>query len=131
MPFPLTAWAVRALIRLPQRGVVTLATNVPGPRRPLRVFGREVLHIYPIPPIALRLRCGVAIVSYDGEVVFGITADYDATPDVDELARGIERAVEELVALRRSAGPKRSAVHRVTGRRRRDAGATPPSIVTT
>ena len=32
IPFPLTAWAVRALTRLPQKGVVPLATNVPGPR---------------------------------------------------------------------------------------------------
>jgi diacylglycerol O-acyltransferase / wax synthase len=99
LPFPLTAWAVRALTRLPQRGVVTLATNVPGPRQRLRVMGREVLRVLPIPPIALQLRTGIAIVSYADELVFGIIADFDATPDVDELARGIERGVARLVAL--------------------------------
>jgi diacylglycerol O-acyltransferase len=97
MPFPLTAWAVRALTRFPQRGVVTLATNVPGPRQRLRIMGRDVLHVSPIPPIALGLRTGVAIVSYADELAFGITADYDATPDVDEIARGIERGVARLV----------------------------------
>ena len=60
MPLPLTAWAVRALTKLPQRGVVTLATNVPGPRQPLRIMDREVVRILPIPPIALQLRTGIA-----------------------------------------------------------------------
>jgi diacylglycerol O-acyltransferase / wax synthase len=96
LPFPLTAWAVRALTRLPQRGVVALATNVPGPRQRLRIMGREVVRVLPIPPIALQLRTGIAIVSYADELAFGITADYDAAPDVDELATGIEQAVERL-----------------------------------
>ena len=99
MPFALTAWAVRALTKLPQRGVVTLATNVPGPRQRVRIMGREVLHVFPIPPIALQLRTGIAVVSYVDDLVFGITADYDATPDVDEIARGIEQAIARLVAL--------------------------------
>lgn len=99
VPFPLTAWAVRALTRLPQRGVVTVATNVPGPRQRLRIMGREVVRMFPIPPIALQLRTGIAIVSYADELVFGITADFDAAPDVDELARGIEQGVKRLVVL--------------------------------
>ena len=98
IPFPLTAWTVRALTRLPQRGVVTLATNVPGPRRRLHVMGREVVRVLPLAPIALQLRIGIAILSYADEVVFGITADYEAAPDVDELARGIEEGVARLVA---------------------------------
>jgi WS/DGAT C-terminal domain len=98
IPFPLTAWAVRVLTRLPQRGVVTLATNVPGPRHRMRIMGRDVLCIMPIPPIALQLRTCIAILSYGDDLVFGITADYDATPDVDELAQGIERGVARLVA---------------------------------
>jgi diacylglycerol O-acyltransferase len=99
VPFPLTAWAVRALMRLPQRGVVTVATNVPGPRQRLRIMGREVVRFLPISPIALQLHTGIAILSYAEDLVFGITADYDATPDVNELARGIEQAVARLAAL--------------------------------
>ena len=99
MPFSVTSRVVRTLTRLPQRGVVTLATNVPGPRQRMQIMGREVLRVFPIPPIALQLRTGVAIVSYVDELVFGITADFDATPDVEEIARGIEDAVAELVAL--------------------------------
>ncbi len=55
--------------------------------------------MFPIPPIALGLRTGIAIVSYDDKLVFGITGDYDAAPDIDDIARGIERAVANLAAL--------------------------------
>lgn len=104
LPFPVTAWAVRALTRLPQRGVVTVATNVPGPRERSKILGREVLSVLPIPPIALQLRTGIAILSYADSLVFGIIADYDAAPDVDELARGIERAVAQLSAAAKALG---------------------------
>ncbi|MBU9766301.1 wax ester/triacylglycerol synthase family O-acyltransferase [Mycobacterium sp. TNTM28] len=99
IPFPLTAWTVRALTRLPQRGVVTLATSVAGPRATLRLMGRDVVRLLPIPPLALHLRTGIAIMSYTDRLVFGVIGDYDATPDVDELATGIERAVERLTAI--------------------------------
>lgn len=99
VPFPLTAWVVRALTKLPQRGVAALATNVPGPRQRMRVMGREVLKVVPIPPIALQLRTGIAILSYADELVFGITGDFDAAPDVDELGRGIEAGVARLAAF--------------------------------
>lgn len=102
LPFALTAWTVRALTRLPQRGVVTVATNVPGPRQRLRIMGRDVVRLMPIPPIALGLRTGVAILSYADQLAFGIIADYDGTPDVDQLAQGIERAVARLVAAGRA-----------------------------
>jgi hypothetical protein len=106
IPFPFTAWTVRALTRLPQRGVVTFATNVLGPRKRVRVMGREVIRLLPIPPLALQLRTGIAILSNADHVAFGIIGDYDAAPDVDELARGIERAVARLTAV--SAGHWRS-----------------------
>lgn len=97
VPFAFTAWALEILTRLPQRGVVTLATNVPGPRRPLRVLGKEVLGVFPVPPIAMQLRTGVAMLSYADDLFIGILADYDQVADVDELARGIEAAVARLV----------------------------------
>ena len=99
IPFPLTAWTVRALTRLPQRGVVTVATNVPGPRKPLRIMGCAVVRLLPVPPLALQLRTGVAIISYADHLVFGVIGDYDAAPDVDELAAGIERAVARLAEI--------------------------------
>jgi WS/DGAT/MGAT family acyltransferase len=99
VPFMWSAWAIRLLTRLPQRGIVTLATNVPGPRRQLQMMGNRVASLLPIPPIALRLRTGIAVLSYADELVFGITADYNSGADVDELAKGIEKAVTRLEML--------------------------------
>lgn len=98
VPYPLTAWAVRLATRLPQRGVAALATNVPGPSRPLSIMGCRVLAVLPVPPIAMRLRTGVAILSYADELYFGVLADFDALPDIDELVGGIRVAVSRLVA---------------------------------
>jgi len=102
VPFPLTAWAVRTFVQLPQRGIVTLATNVPGPRQHLDIMGHRVLRVLPIPPVALRLRTSVAILSYGDHLEFGINADFDAAPDIDALATGVERAVKCLAQVARS-----------------------------
>lgn len=119
IPFALSAWTIRLLTRLPQNSVTALATNVPGPRGRQRVLGREVLEILPIPPIALHLRTGIAMLSYAGRFSFGITADYDSAPDVDVLARGIEDAVQRLAAL----GRGRGGLTPPDGAARVDAGA--------
>ena len=106
IPFAMSAWTVRAFSRLPQRGVVTLATNVPGPRRRLQIMGREVVRLAPIPPLGAQLRTAVAILSYADHLTFGILADYDHAPDVDDLAAGIERAVTRLAEI--GSAPHRS-----------------------
>lgn len=105
IPFPLTAWAMRLLTRLPQHGVTTLTTNVPGPRKPLRLMGQRVLSVLPVPPIAMQLRTGVAMLSYADDLFFGILADYDSVADVDALASGIEGAIARLVASGKKQNP--------------------------
>ena len=105
LPFALSAWTIRLLTRLPQRGVVTLAANVPGPRHRLQVLGHPVEQLLPIPPIGQQLRTVISMLSYVDELAFGITADYDATPDVDELASGIELGVARLVTRALSRKP--------------------------
>lgn len=99
IPYPMTAWALRTLTRLPQRGVVAVATNVPGPRQQVRVLGRDVLRIFPIPPIALRLRTAIAMLSYNDDFTFGILADYDTAPDLELLSSAIQDGVARLVEL--------------------------------
>ncbi len=112
IPFALSAWTIRLLSRLPQQAVVALATNVPGPRGHQRLMGRRVLEILPIPPIALQLRTGIAMVSYVDTFVFGITADYDTAPDIEALAVGIENGVAQLVAASRTRRRKQSPTKR-------------------
>ncbi|BBX74711.1 wax ester/triacylglycerol synthase family O-acyltransferase [Mycobacterium shinjukuense] len=98
-PFMLCAKMIHALARLPQQGIITLATSAPGPRHQLRLMGQKVDQVLPIPPTALQLSTGVAVLSYGDELVFGITADYDAASEMQQLVNGIELGVARLVAL--------------------------------
>ncbi len=96
-PFPLASMFVRLAVGLPQREIVTVTTNVPGPQQPLYGLGRRLIEIIPYVPIATTLRTGICIFTYCGQVTFGITGDYTTTPDIDVLAAAIEGSVAELV----------------------------------
>ncbi len=98
-PLTLCVKAIQALTQLPQQGIVTLATNAPGPRHRLRLLGQRLDQLLPIPPTALQLSTGVSVLSYGDELVFGITADYDDAPAMQALANGIELGMAHLVAL--------------------------------
>ena len=95
--YPLASLAVRLAYLLPQRQIVTVTTNVPGPRQPLYAMGRKLVEIMPYVPIATTLRTGIAIFSYCDMLTFGITGDYDSTADLEVLAHGIEEGVTELL----------------------------------
>jgi WS/DGAT/MGAT family acyltransferase len=74
-------------------------TNVPGPPEPLYAFGARLREIYPLVPIAAEHALGIAIFSYDGNVVFGMNADRDTVPDLAVLVDGIENSLDELLTL--------------------------------
>jgi len=96
-PPMLLALGTRLSSRLAQRNVNTVTTNVPGPQLPLYVCGRRMLKAFPYVPLAGQIRIGIAIFSYNGEVNFGVTGDYDTTADVDVLCRGIEDGIKQLL----------------------------------
>jgi diacylglycerol O-acyltransferase / wax synthase len=100
-PFPFLSWSARLVLGLPQREIVTVTTNVPGPRQPLYAMGRRLVEILPYVPIATTVRTGVSIVTYCGNVTFGITGDFAASPDLDVLAHGIEDGISGLLAAAR------------------------------
>ena len=58
-----------------------------------------MIKAFPYVPLAGQVRIGVAIFSYDGQVNFGVTGDYDTVPDIDVLCCGIEEGMAELVKL--------------------------------
>ena len=74
-------------------------TNVPGQQTTLYALGAPLRHIFPLVPIFAYHAVGIAIASYDGEVVFGLNADRDTVPDLDVLARGIADSLSELREL--------------------------------
>jgi WS/DGAT/MGAT family acyltransferase len=73
-------------------------TNVPGPQFPLYMLGRPLEAIFPMVPLTRNTALGVAIMSYNGRIDFGISADYDLMPDLDETAGFLEDAIDELAA---------------------------------
>jgi WS/DGAT/MGAT family acyltransferase len=96
-PPMLLALGTRLAFRLPQRALNTVTTNVPGPQQPLYIVGRRMLRAFPYVPIAGHIRVGIAIFSYDGEVTFGVTGDFDHAPDVEVLCDGIHEGMTELL----------------------------------
>jgi diacylglycerol O-acyltransferase / wax synthase len=75
-----------------------VATNVPGPPRPLYALGRRMVSLHAHVPIAMGCRLAIGIFTYAGRMTFGINAEFDGIPDVDVLADGIGRGLDELVA---------------------------------
>jgi WS/DGAT/MGAT family acyltransferase len=114
-PYLLASWWVRMALAA-QREIVTVTTNVPGPRQPLYGMGRRLLEIVPYVPIATTVRTGISIFSYCDNVTFGVTGDFAANPDLEVLAQGIENGVAELVAAARH--HSRSAAARQRSRTR-------------
>ena len=81
-----------------QQGYNLVVTNVPGPQTSLYVLGRRMRALYPVMPIPERQALGIAVVSYDGRLGFGLLADYDALSDLDVLARELSVAIDALAA---------------------------------
>jgi WS/DGAT/MGAT family acyltransferase len=71
-------------------------TNVPGPQQPLYAFGAPLIEVLPLVPLFAGHRIGIAVLTYAGEMVFGLNADRIAAPDVEVLAEGIRRSFLEL-----------------------------------
>ena len=84
-PSLLLALGTRVAMRIPQRNVNTVTTNVPGPQKPLYACGRPMLEAFPFVPLASSVRIGVAIFSYNGMLNYGVTGDYDTAPDIAVL----------------------------------------------
>ncbi len=124
---PPTILSQAARLQARQRFFNLVVTNVPGPQFPLYVLGRRLEVLYPVVPLAQRQALGIAVMSYDGHLGFGLLADYDALPGLEGLMQDLRWAI---AALARAAGvpAKRSkapgASHTANGSRAN--GAQPP-----
>lgn len=74
-------------------------TNVPGVQTTLYALGAPLRRIVPLVPIFAGHALGVAVVSYDGTVAFGVNADRVRVPDLDAMRDGIEASLAELGQL--------------------------------
>jgi diacylglycerol O-acyltransferase / wax synthase len=95
---PTTIASQAARLQPAQRFFNLVVTNVPGPQFPLYVLGRRMESIFPLVPLARRQALCVGIMSYDGQVDFGLVGDLDAMADLDSFGLDLEGALAEAVA---------------------------------
>jgi diacylglycerol O-acyltransferase len=124
---PPTILSQAARLQARQRFFNLVVTNVPGPQFPLYVLGRRLEILYPVVPLARRQALGIAVMSYDGHLGFGLLADYDALPGLEGLMQDLRWAIAALaraagVPAKRSKAP--SASHTTNGSRAN--GPKPP-----
>ncbi|HWX44162.1 MAG TPA: wax ester/triacylglycerol synthase family O-acyltransferase [Solirubrobacteraceae bacterium] len=81
-----------------------IVTNVPGPQFPLYVLGRRMLEAYPVAFLPQHHALAIAIMSYSGQMNFGLLGDLDAMPDLDRFGECIAEELATLVSLAREAG---------------------------
>jgi diacylglycerol O-acyltransferase / wax synthase len=76
-----------------------VVSNVPGPQMPFYLLGRRMVEVYPVVPLSPQQHAlSIGVVSYDGGVFFGITADRDLFADIDEVAADLESALTEQLS---------------------------------
>jgi diacylglycerol O-acyltransferase / wax synthase len=92
-----------------QRFFNLVVTNVPGPQFPLYLLGRRMLDPFPMVPLASGQAVGVALLSYDGRINFGLVGDFDLMWDLDDLAVDL---ADSLAELAREAGVELRAAER-------------------
>jgi diacylglycerol O-acyltransferase / wax synthase len=81
---------------MPARIINFIATNVPGVQVPLYVLGQQCLEQIPFVPIGASLGYGVAILSYNQNMYFGMIADPQLLPDIELMKFFVDEAFLEL-----------------------------------
>lgn len=105
---PPTIVGQAARLQSRQRMFNMVVTNVPGPQFPLFLLGRELLDVFPMVPLAANQALCFGLMSYNGSIDFGLIGDYDAMPDLDDLAADLQASIAELAAAAGGGGKSRS-----------------------
>jgi diacylglycerol O-acyltransferase / wax synthase len=107
---PPTVLAQASRLNFSTRLFNLIVTNIPGPQMPLYVLGRELEDLFPVAFLPEDHALAIAIMSYNGGLDFGLLGDYDALPDIDLIADGIDAALQELLVAARGGHPRRRGV---------------------
>jgi WS/DGAT/MGAT family acyltransferase len=116
-PPTILSQAARLQARQPFFNLVV--TNVPGPQFPLYLLGRRLKVLFPVVPLAQRQGLGIAVLSYDGHLGFGLLGDYDALPDIEKIAEDLRLSIGSLAQAAgvRKRTPKKASNSRKPSRR--------------
>ncbi len=104
IPPALFARAARVTTRLAaslsgQAPVNTVISNVPGSPTPLFLAGARLEALYPVSAIMHGVGLNITVMSYCGDLNFGVIADRDIVADAWPLAAALAAAQAELVEL--------------------------------
>ena len=92
-------------------------TNVPGPREPLYLAGKQIAEFMFWVPMSGHLGLGVSILSYAGGVMVGVAADSGLVPDPARIVSAFERELKALLGPapdRQKPPPRRARASRRT-----------------
>ncbi len=79
--------------RIPMNLVIT---NIPGPPIPLWLCGAPLLEVFPYVEVVDNEGLTIAVLSYGGQLQFGVTSDRDVIPDLGLLGELLEKSFAEL-----------------------------------
>jgi diacylglycerol O-acyltransferase len=90
-----------------------VVSNVPGPQQPLYLLGRKIREIYPFVPLSPQNHAlSIGMISYDGRIFFGMAADHDVLPDLDNLSSALRTSLREQPVPRRKPAKKKPPAKR-------------------
>lgn len=95
---PPTIHAAGARLAAQTRLFNVLVTNVPGPQVPIYALGARLVGAFPFVPLAATQSLAFGMISLDGQIHIGLTADYDALPDVSIIPGFLAGATDDLQA---------------------------------
>jgi diacylglycerol O-acyltransferase / wax synthase len=72
---------------------------VPGPTEPLYLAGARMLSFHPLSIVVHGVALNITVQTYAGHVEFGVVADHEALPQVQDLVQALNVAFEEGRAL--------------------------------
>src|SRR5262249_23897065 len=75
-----------------------IVTNVPGPPVPFYLLGARMIAGFPHLPLFENQGLGVALFSYDGQLYWGVAADWNQMPDLVDFMTHIADSFAELRA---------------------------------
>jgi len=83
--------------RLPWNLVIS---NVPGPPMPVYLLGRRLQAVHPFVALSPQKRAlSIGVISYDGNMMFGLVGDRDRLPDLDRMSEFLDAALDEQYAV--------------------------------
>ena len=121
---PPTILSQAARLQARQRFFNLVVTNVPGPQFPLYILGRRLQVLYPVVPLARRQALGIAVMSYDGHLGFGLLGDFDALPELEAIAGDLRWAIASLARAAGLQPASRRRAKRAPAQRKPATGAS-------